>query len=304
MNNSVKSAWSQDLSTDDMIDVLRNRVDEVAAENQAHRQAARADAEIESARSIRSAAKSQLLAYNVDIDQIPDRVLGEYQLQLHSLLTGRLIGLGVADLARALQARSDAVRVAVEAQKQKPYTVSATKRADSLGALNVSYAGRPAAYQHVRLVEYRGIAKKTLSGFSDDGDAIRTLGNPVNAKDLLGSECRPEMPLPNTMESLAELKATIDAPNLEDYVLVIVGDSKLKNIDCCIAAPLLDLPRLTTRDLPATFTRREDQRAHFVTTTIPSARVAAALANQITADKKMPKGLKTTTVASKLTESL
>lgn len=304
MNNSIKSAWSQDLSSEDMLDVLRQRVDEVAAENAQHRSASRQDEQLEAARRMRADAKAQLLAYNVNIDDIPDRVLGEFGLQVHALVTGRITGLGISDLARQLQARSDAFKVAVEAQKHKPYTVTATKRTDSLGALNVSYAGRPAAHQHVRLVEYRGVAQKTLNGFSDDGDAIRTLGNPVNAKQLLGAECRPEMALPDTLESLAELKATIDAPNLEDYVLVIVGDSKLKNIDCCIGAPLLDLPRLTTRDLPTTFKRREEQRAHFVTITIPSARVAAALANQITADKKIPKGLKTTTVASKLTESL
>lgn len=304
MNNSIKSAWSQDMSTDDMIEVLRNRVDEVAAENAAHRQTAKAESEMEAAVNMRRYAKDQLMAYNVDIDQVLERVLGEFQIPLHNLLQGRLLGLGVTDLARNIQARSDAVKVAVEAQKQKPYIVSATKRADSLGAINVSYAGRPAAYQHVRLVEYRGVAQKTLSGFTDDADAIRTLGNPVNAKDLLGAEVRSEMPLPTTMESLAELKANLDAPNLEDYVLVVVGDPKLKNIDCCVAAPLLDLPRLTTRDLPSSFNRREDQRAHFVTTTIPSARVAAALAEQINKDKKLPKGLKTTSVASKLTDVL
>lgn len=304
MNNSIKSAWSQDMDIDDQIEVLRNRVDEVAAENAAHRQAQRTDMELQAAQNMRADAKAQLMAYNVDIDQIPERVLGEFQMQIHSLVTGRLMGLGVADLARSLQARSDAVKAAAEAQKQKPYIVSATKRADSLGAVNVSYAGRPAAYQHVRLVEYRGVAQKTLNGFTDDADAIRTLGNPVNAKDLLGAEVRSEMPLPDTMESLAELKANIDAPNLEDYVLVVVGDPKLKNIDCCVAAPLLDLPRLTTRDLPSTFNRREDQRVHFVTTTIPSARVAAALAEQINKDKKLPKGLKTTSVASKLTDVL
>lgn len=304
MNNSIKSAWSQDMNSEDMLDVLRQRVDEVAAENAQHRQASRQDEQLEAARSMRSAAKSQLLAYNVNIDDIHDRVLGEFQMQVHALVTGRITGLGISDLARQLQARSDSFKVAVEAQKQKPYTVSATKRTDSLGALNVSCAGRPAAYQHVRLVEYRGVAQKVLSGFSDDGDAVRTLGNPVNAKQLLGTEVRPEMALPDTLECLAELKATIDAPNLEDWVLVIVGDPKLKNIDCCVAAPLLDIPRLTTRDMPANFTRREDQRAHYVTTSIPSARVAQALANQITADKKLPKGLKTTTVVSKLTESL
>lgn len=304
MNNSIKSAWSQDMSADDMIEVLRNRVDEVAAENQAHRQAARNDMELEAAQNMRADAKAQLLAYNVNIDDISDRVLGEFQMQIHALVTGRLMGLGVADLARALQARSDAVKVAMEAQKQKPYTVTATKREDSLGALNVSYAGRPPAYQHVRLVEYRGVAKKILSGFSNDGDAIRTLGNPVNAKDLLGAECRPETALPDTLECLAELKGTMSAPHLEDYVLVVVGDSKLKNIDCCIAAPLLDLPRLTTRDLPSTFNRREDQRAHFVTASIPSGRVAAAMAEQINRERKLPKGLKTTTVASRLTGEL
>jgi hypothetical protein len=304
MNNSVKSAWSRDVSTDDMIEILRNRVDEVAAENQAHRQAARSDMEMQAAESMRADAKAQLLAYNVNIDDISDRVLGEFSLQIHALLTGRLVGLGVSDLARQLQQRSDSVRVAMDAQKRKPYTVAATKREDSLGALNVSFAGRRPAYQHVRLVEYRGVAQKTLSGFSDDGDAIRTLGNPCNAKDLLGAECRPEMPIPNTMECLAELKANIDAPNLEDYVLIVVGDSKLNNIDACIAAPLLDVPALTTRDLPSTFGRREDQLAHFITTTIPSARVATALAQQINSDKKIPKGLKTTAVASKLTETL
>ena len=189
MNNSVKSAWSRDVSTDDMIEILRNRVDEVAAENQAHRQAARSDMEMQAAESMRADAKAQLLAYNVNIDDISDRVLGEFSLQIHALLTGRLVGLGVSDLARQLQQRSDSVRVAMDAQKRKPYTVAATKREGSLGALNVSFAGRRPAYQHVRLVEYRGVAQKTLSGFSDDGDAIRTLGNPCNAKDLLGAEC-------------------------------------------------------------------------------------------------------------------
>lgn len=300
MNNLVKSAWSQDMNSEDMLDVLRQRVDQVAAENAQHREANRANAETEAAQSMRNAANIKLARFGVNLDNISDRILGQFAIQIRSLIVGQLYGPAEADLARNLIAAQEIAERHQKAQEQKQYTVLATRRTDSLGALNVIWDGKRPALQHVRVLEYRGVAQRTMSGFVDDRDAVNTLGNPINANDLLGSEVRPETALPDILESLAEIKAAANAPNLDDYVLVIIGDDKLKNIDTCVACPLLDIPRLTTRELPASFPRRESQRAHFVTMTIPSARVASALANQINDSKRLPHGMRTTTVVSKL----
>lgn len=309
MNNqttykSVDNAWSRDLDADDMLAMLRERVDAVASENAQHRAATRANAQLEAANNMRADARQQLLAYGVDLDAVPERVMGQFSMQLHSLVTGRLLGLGVSDLARQLKVASDAAIAVQEQQKAKAYTVNATKRKDSVGALHVSFDRRPPAYQHVKLSDYAGVATKTMTGFDSDADAINTLANPVNAEPLFGLTQQAEQPLPTLLECLDELCVEPTSPALEDYVLVIVADPKLKNIDACITAPMLDLPRLTTRDLPQQFTRREAQAVFYVRGSIPSARIARALAEQITTTRKLPKGARTTTSLSKVSEEL
>ncbi len=254
---NVKSRWEQGMNTDDMIEVLRNRVDEVAAENAAHRSANRANAEIEAAQSMRDAANMKLSRFGVNLDNISDRILGQFAIQIRSLIVGQLYGPAEADLARNLIAAQEAAERHQKAQEDKMYTVTATRRADSLGALHVSWEGKAPVFQHVRVADYRGVAQQSLSGFRDNLDACTTLGNSINAMDLLGGEVRPEFPLPDVLESLAEIKTAVNAPHLDDYVLVIIGDDKLKHVDACVYCRLLDLPRLTTRELPAGFKRRD-----------------------------------------------
>lgn len=298
MNNAQKStvtsAWSEGLSSDELLEILEARVEQVATENRAHREAGRAARETEAAESMYNAANVKLAKYGLDLRQVHSRVIGHFSMQIRSLIMGQLIGPAEGDLARQILEAQEAIERAVEQQKQKQYTVSAVKRADSLGAVNVSWSGTSPKYQHVRLCEYRGVATRTLDGFESDAQAVKLLGNPVNAKDLLGGEVRREPALPDTLESLAELSAAVDAPNLEDYVIVLIGDPKLKAIDGVAVVQLIDLPRATTRDVMNSFHRRSEQCAHYVTTTIPCERVATALANQIATTRKLPREFKTT----------
>ena len=270
----------------DDLQIVRDAVAAVAAENQALRASERASERISAAQAFRMQLKEGLGRYGLNIDDVPQHIIDDNSVTLMEVARGTLVGIGLQGVAERLRAQVEAYNEAKEEQLAKEYTVSVAVRKDGTVSSPWIDANKAqwvlASERALDLAGYRSVTHK---GFTSDNDAAELLLNPVACEKMFGAKLGLNLSeLPTVKETADELGLSYFAPQTTDSVVMVIFDgpkvTKKSKVIGSIAVPLLKVPQVQLRDF-GHLNLTENACVSYLAGSVPNAELAKEIAHHI-----------------------